>query len=187
MRGRAVPHVRAPMAAFPEALLPGLFRPGPPGREGREAGLRVAGWGRCGQVGVAASEPGAPPLFLPRRCRKARESWLPAEAAPLPLKPPDAAPRIDGTPAGPALSALGPQLSRLFLDHPEAAFGATARLLHQHVYLGDSTNWVSARGRGRPAAASPPWSPAGRGDPAGSSSPPPASLFRSGEPEASAG
>ncbi|KAM3848648.1 TATA box-binding protein-associated factor RNA polymerase I subunit C [Vipera latastei] len=146
MRGRAVPHVRAPMAAFPEALLPGFFRPGPPGREGREAGLRVAGWGRCGQVGVAASEPGAPPLFLPRRCRKARESWLPAEAAPLPLKPPDAAPRTDGTPAGPALTALSPQLGRLFLDHPEAAFGATARLLHQHVYLGDSTNWRRAGG-----------------------------------------
>lgn len=178
------------MAAFPDALLPGLFRPGPPGREGARAGLRVAGWGQCGQVGVAASEPGAPPLFLPRRCRRARESWLPAEAAPLPLKPPDAAPRTDGTPAGPALTALGPQLGRLFLDHPEAAFGATARLLHQHVYLGDSTNWVSARGAGEGEGGGCCLSSmelCGEGDPAGSSSPPPASLFRSGEPEASAG
>ncbi|XP_039224990.1 TATA box-binding protein-associated factor RNA polymerase I subunit C [Crotalus tigris] len=134
------------MAAFPDALLPGLFRPGPPGREGPGAGLRVAGWGQCGQVGVAAREPGAPPLFLPRRCRRARENWLPAEAAPLPLKTPDAAPRTAGPPAGPALTALVPQLGRLFLDHPEAAFGATARLLHQHVYLGDSTNWRRAGG-----------------------------------------
>ncbi|XP_058028488.1 adenosine 5'-monophosphoramidase HINT2 isoform X2 [Ahaetulla prasina] len=146
MRSRAVPQVRAPMAAFPTALLPGLFRAGPPGRDGPGAGLRVGGWGQCGQVGVAAEGPGATPLFLPRRRRKARESWLPAEAAPLPLKPPEAAPPIDGASAGPALNALGPQLGRLFLDQPEAAFGATARLLHEHVYLGDSTDWRRAGG-----------------------------------------
>uniref|UniRef100_A0A8C6XAI1 TATA-box binding protein associated factor, RNA polymerase I subunit C n=1 Tax=Naja naja TaxID=35670 RepID=A0A8C6XAI1_NAJNA len=131
------------MAAFPAALLPGLFRVGPPGRDGPGVGLRVGGWGQCGQLGVAAGGPGAPPLFVPRRLRKGRESWLPAEAAPLPLKPPEAAPPIDGASGGPALSALGSQLGRLFLDQPEAAFGATARLLHEHVYLGDSTDWVS--------------------------------------------
>ncbi|XP_026540734.1 TATA box-binding protein-associated factor RNA polymerase I subunit C [Notechis scutatus] len=134
------------MAAFPAALLPGLFRAGPPGRDGLEAGLRVGGWGQCGQLGVAAGGPGAPPLFVPHRLRKARESWLPAEAAPLPLKPPEAAPPIEGESAGPALSALGSQLGRLFLDEPEAAFGATARLLHEHVYLGDSTDWRRAGG-----------------------------------------
>lgn len=146
------------MAAFPAALLPGLFRAGPSRRDGPGTGLRVGGWGQCGQVGVAAGGPEAAPLFLPRRRRQARESWLPAEVAPLPLKPPEAAPPIDGASAGSALSALGPQLGRLFLDQPEAAFGATARLLHEHVYLGDSTDWVSAGGR-RAAAA--PRSPAG--------------------------
>ncbi|XP_034297780.2 TATA box-binding protein-associated factor RNA polymerase I subunit C isoform X2 [Pantherophis guttatus] len=146
MRGRAVPRVRAPMAAFPAALLPGLFRAGPPRRDGPGAGLRVGGWGQCGQVGVAAGGPGAAPLFLPRRRREALERWLPAELAPLPLKPPEPAPPIDGASAGSALSALGPQLGRLFLDQPEAAFGATARLLHEHVYLGDSTDWRRAGG-----------------------------------------
>uniref|UniRef100_A0A670Z6F4 TATA-box binding protein associated factor, RNA polymerase I subunit C n=1 Tax=Pseudonaja textilis TaxID=8673 RepID=A0A670Z6F4_PSETE len=140
------------MAAFPAALLPGLFRAGPPGRDGLEAGLRVGGWGQCGQLGVAAGGPGAPPLFVPHRLRKARESWLPTEAAPLPLKPPGAAPPIEDASAGPALSALGSQLGRLFLDEPEAAFGATARLLHEHVYLGDSTDWVSAGGEAAAAA-----------------------------------
>ncbi|XP_070599804.1 LOW QUALITY PROTEIN: TATA box-binding protein-associated factor, RNA polymerase I, subunit C-like [Erythrolamprus reginae] len=153
MRGRPLPHVRAPMAAaaaFPSAQLPGLFRAGPSGREGPGAGLRGAGWGQRGQVGVAAggAGPGAPPLFVPRRRRfpKAREGWLPVEAAPLPLKPPEAAPPPDGAPARPALSALAPQLARLFLDEPEAAFGATARLLHPHVYLGDSADWRRAGG-----------------------------------------
>ncbi|KAM6469737.1 TATA box-binding protein-associated factor RNA polymerase I subunit C isoform 3-T3 [Liasis olivaceus] len=139
----------AAMAAFPGALLPGPFRAGPPGRDGPGGAPRAAGWGQRGPVGVAPRGPGRPPRFVPRRRRRARERWEPAEAAPLPLQPPGAGPRAPA--AGPgdllcggwaarpgaALDFAG-QLRALFEDHPGAAFGATARLLHEHVYLGDA-------------------------------------------------
>uniref|UniRef100_A0ABM5FUX7 TATA box-binding protein-associated factor RNA polymerase I subunit C n=1 Tax=Pogona vitticeps TaxID=103695 RepID=A0ABM5FUX7_9SAUR len=155
------------MAAFPSPLFPGCFRTGPPARRAYRGSPLLAGWGEYGRVGVAPrqrkeqqeeEEEEEPKLeFLTRHRKDAQESWLPATAAPLPVKPPGAGCRIpaltpedlvylgrmqraaEETNTG-ARNALRftDQLGTFFLDHPEVAFGGTGRLLHPHFNLGRS-------------------------------------------------
>ncbi|XP_061468628.1 TATA box-binding protein-associated factor RNA polymerase I subunit C [Rhineura floridana] len=147
------------MAASPGPLFPSYFRAGPPSGTASRCSSLVAGWGRCGPVRADPEVPAgqAATRFVPRHRARARESWSPDEAAPLPLKPPNAGCRVpsvapqdilyvgliqrimEATNTG-AQAALDftEQLGAFFVDYPQVAFGAMGPLLQDNFYLGDS-------------------------------------------------
>nr|XP_008123103.2 PREDICTED: TATA box-binding protein-associated factor RNA polymerase I subunit C [Anolis carolinensis] len=93
------------------------------------------------------------------------ETWKPATAAPLPLKPPDAGCRVpamtpeevlnldqirsNGTSTNTStrstLDFTG-QLGSFFTDHPDVAFGSMGRLLQENFFLGNGRVPAKARG-----------------------------------------
>ncbi|XP_054843437.1 TATA box-binding protein-associated factor RNA polymerase I subunit C [Eublepharis macularius] len=138
--------------AGPWAAFPGYFQAGPPSR--RAAPL-AAGWGEGGPVQPREAPAAPPPPGFVARRRPERESWRPAEPAPAPLQPPRAggrepggeaaAPDLlytgqlqrSGPPAARAALDFAGQLGRLARAHPDVAFGALGRLLHDNFSLAE--------------------------------------------------